>query len=139
MLVCVKNAAPYLTLNAFSSLLSLSKGMTLNSPSYRRSPMQRHWGSMMPRIPVSEGRPIRSCQTGVPWFSLTQKPSPQPITRFCSEHHVVPSYSLYKIVIYIITQLLFRGVPSYSYNKVSPCPLLCSQYQLLTDCSFTTV
>ena len=61
--VRVKISASYRTLNAFSSLLSLSRGMTLKRPSYRRSPMQRHCGSMMPRIPVSEGRPIRSCQT----------------------------------------------------------------------------
>lgn len=51
----------YLTLKAFNSLLSLSSGITLKRPSYNRRPITRHSGSMIPIIPVSEGRPILSC------------------------------------------------------------------------------
>lgn len=51
-----------LILKALSSRLSRSSGITLNKPSYSRRPIIRHSGSTIPMIPVSDGRPIRSCR-----------------------------------------------------------------------------
>ena len=50
----------YRILNAFNSLLSRSRGITLKRPSYKRRPMTRHRGSIIPIMPVSDGLPIRS-------------------------------------------------------------------------------
>ena len=51
----------YLILNAFkATLLPSSKGMILKMPSYSRKPIILHVGSIMPIIPVSDGRPMRS-------------------------------------------------------------------------------
>ena len=51
----------YLILKAFSSLdESSSSKITLKRPSYNRSPIIRHSGSIMDIMPVSDGRPILS-------------------------------------------------------------------------------
>ena len=57
------NVKTYFILKAFNSLLSRSSGMTLNKPSYKCKPITRHDGSIIPMMPVSHGRPLRSWKT----------------------------------------------------------------------------